>query len=591
MKKIKTKILLVVLANMLIISISLGGVSFYTISQDNKKSIEQMDQQLRDNYDESIKLQINIIITGLNGIVNQINQGIISQEEGKIIAADMVRNARYGEEGYFWIDDTKGNNIVSMGDEETEGTNRLDLEDVNGQYIVKDLLLIAANGGGYYDYEFQKVGSDEVLPKRAYIKMFEPFDWTIGTGNYTDDINLMIENEEKIAFDMIRKSMVLMGIIFVLSIILGCVISLRMSSSITTPIIILTDLINKTATLDIAKDSNYNNLTKYKDEIGIMSNAVFKLRKSLRSIIAELKVDATTLDHSSDLLGEIITSSKGDIEGVTTSVSELASGAQEQATDAEMAVKIMDILAQEIGESVQRAEKLMENTEEVNKMNSNGVKLVFDLSEKFELTRRVTEELNRNVSNLSENSTQIQDIVETIKSIAGQTNLLSLNAAIEAARAGEAGKGFSVVADEIRKLAEQTSHSTTQIETIIGTIISEIDIIMGNMQNSKEAVVVSSVVVKDVQASFESIEGAVESTFDELKMLITNIDNVNRNKDEVMEAIHDISSIIEESASGSEEIYASMESQSENIGHIKLNSDELNNIASKLNQIIEKFKL
>ncbi len=209
----------------------------------------------------------------------------------------------------------------------------------------------------------------------------------------------------------------------------------------------------------------------------------------------------------------------------------------------------------------------------------------------MKLLEQSTEQLNQNVANLSVSSALIGDITSTIQTIAEQTNLLALNAAIEAARAGEAGKGFAVVADEIRKLAEQTSKSTAQIEEIIGEITSEIDVTMNNMTYSKEAVEVSSEVVKDVQASFEAIEGAMELTFEQLRMLTSNINNVDSNKSDALNAIQGISAITEENAAGAEEISATMDTQNDLMIEIMTNSDNLNNIASKLNGIISKFKV
>ncbi len=128
---------------------------------------------------------------------------------------------------------------------------------------------------------------------------------------------------------------------------------------------------------------------KFKDETGIMSKAVTDLRNKLREIISELKADANTLDNSSNILSEIVTSGKEGIDGVTTAVNEFAEGAMEQADDAQTAVEKMNLLAQEIGQGVQRSELLVENADEVNKRNSKGVKLVRDLTDKFEITRTI----------------------------------------------------------------------------------------------------------------------------------------------------------------------------------------------------------
>lgn len=124
-----------------------------------------MEAQLRSSYDSTVKTQVEIVISELNGIVNQVNDGVITMSEGRTIAADVIRNAKYGESGYFWADDFDGNNVVLLGREDVEGKSRIDLQDKTGQYIIKDLVNIAKSGGGYYDYYFPKAGEDEALPK------------------------------------------------------------------------------------------------------------------------------------------------------------------------------------------------------------------------------------------------------------------------------------------------------------------------------------------------------------------------------------------------------------------------------------------
>ncbi len=591
MKKIGSKILLAVLLNTLIIAIGLGGISFYTMYQSNVNRINQMEAQLRSSYDSTVKTQVEIVISELNGIVNQVNDGVITMSEGRTIAADVIRNAKYGESGYFWADDFDGNNVVLLGREDVEGKSRIDLQDKTGQYIIKDLVNIAKSGGGYYDYYFPKAGEDEALPKRAYIETFEPFKWAIGTGNYIDDIDVVVAEEKALAAAQFKRSVGLMGLVLVIAVVAGYAISYSISRTITKPITVLTELINRTASLDIKNDSSFDYILEYKDETGIISKAVADLRTTLREIITELKTDSGVLDNSSSILSEIVDAGKEGIDGVTNAVTEFADGAQEQAHDAQTAVEKMSVLAQEISEGVERSERLMSNADEVNRRNQKGVKLVKELNEKFEVTRVSTDQLNTNVANLSQSSSQIGDITETIQSIAQQTNLLALNAAIEAARAGEAGKGFAVVADEIRKLAEQTTQSTTQIEEIVGEITNEIDVTMNNMTYSKEAVADSSQVVKDVQASFEAIEGAMELTFEELELLITNISNVDVNKNDAVQAIQGISAITEENAAGAEQISATMDTQNGLMLDITEKSDELSQVASKLNEIVEQFKV
>lgn len=196
MKKISSKIITLVISSVLISSLIIGAVSQYMIYTTNMDRIDQLENQLRQGYDTNIKHQVEIVVSELQGIINQMNSGVISQAEAKIIAADVIRNAKYGDSGYFWADTIEGVNVVLLGREDVEGTSRIDLTDANGNKILQGFIALAKQSGeGYFDYYFPKPNETEALPKRAYVKLFEPFEWIIGTGNYIDDIDVAVATE------------------------------------------------------------------------------------------------------------------------------------------------------------------------------------------------------------------------------------------------------------------------------------------------------------------------------------------------------------------------------------------------------------
>ncbi len=592
MKSIKTKIAFLVIGSVIVTALILGAVSEYMIYSTNSDRIDQMEVQLREGYDANIQHQVEIITSELNGIINQMNNGILTKSEAELIAADVIRNAKYGDSGYFWADTTEGVNVVLLGKADVEGTSRIDLTDTNGNKIIQGFIeLVKKDGAGFYDYYFPRPNETEALPKRAYVKLFEPFGWIIGTGNYIDDIDATIAAQnDQMKSEIVTASLFLVGAI-VVTLILGMFMAFIFGSALAKPILKLSEVLNKTSNLDIKNDDTYDYLLNYKDETGVIAKAVANLRNVLRSLIEEMQRDSVQLENSSDELRRVVEYGREGIDAVTQTVGDFASGATSQAQDAMLASEKMEELAKEIEETVSSAAKLKVYTNAVAQSNIEGVRQLSELNDKFQMTSKANDLLSENVGTLTIKSSSIVQITNTIQQIAEQTNLLALNAAIEAARAGEAGRGFAVVADEIRKLAEETSKSTTQIDKIIREILSEIEQTEQNMSSSNEAVKVSANVLGNVQMAFEAIEKSISDTLMQLDSISTNIQNVNMNKDNATESIHGISAITEENAAAAEEIAATMDTQAELMRGIQDNSAEVKNIADDMTKIIGRFKV
>lgn len=592
MKSIKTKVMLAVLANVLIVALVIGGIGFYTIYNQNMDRISQLEKILYGNYDEMIKEHTETLISSLSGLEKQMAEGTMSEETGRLIAADVIRSAKYGENGYFWADDTQGNNVVLLGKKEVEGTSRIGLKDVNGVMIIQEFIKMTQQSGeGYLDYYFPKAGETEPSQKRGYVKLDKALGWMIGTGNYVDDIEAFIQGERDKASKKFAESMLFMGGGLVVVLVISGLMSMSMSNGISRPILKVTDLVNKTAQLDIAYDQSYETILNNSDETGVIARAVVNLRQVLRDTIGVIISDSQRLGQTSDQLGAITRAGRESIHGVSSAVHDFASGAQDQAADAQTSAEMLSVLAKDIESSVERAEVLKELTGEVEGVNRSSVGAIGELREKFNSARKATEELDANVMVLSDRSSQIGNIVAAIQSIAGQTNLLALNAAIEAARAGEAGRGFAVVADEIRKLAEQTSKSTEQIEGIISEILREIGETRGNMEFSKGAVLSASEVMDKVSEAFKAIEISMSETLGQLDELSGSIRNIDKSKNGVMDAISGISAVTEENAAASQEISATMETQSQLMVDINRNAEGVSEISKQLGALISKFKI
>ena len=131
-----------------------------------------------------IKSEVETAISMLQAVYAKYQNGEMTLEQAKKLGADLLRELRYGTDGYFWADTEEGVNVVLYGRKDVEGKNRLENKDKNGIFYIKEFLSTAKAGGGYIEYWFPKKGENVAHPKRSYVLPFKPFGWAIGTGYY-----------------------------------------------------------------------------------------------------------------------------------------------------------------------------------------------------------------------------------------------------------------------------------------------------------------------------------------------------------------------------------------------------------------------
>ena len=214
-----------------------------------------------------------------------------------------------------------------------------------------------------------------------------------------------------------------------------------------------------------------------------------------------------------------------------------------------------------------------------------------DLVEKTEASNKSSKEIYNVVLNTSNSAKKIENASQMIRSIAEQTNLLALNAAIEAARAGEAGRGFAVVADEIRKLAEDSNKFTKEIEEIVAELIDKTNSAVTTMKEAAALTAAQTEGVEVTKNKFEGIAGAIEKTREALDMLNKTGEAMNRKKDEIIDIIQSLSALSEENAAGTEQASASVEEQTSSMVEIAGASEELAKLAEEMQKSISKFKI
>ena len=220
-----------------------------------------------------------------------------------------------------------------------------------------------------------------------------------------------------------------------------------------------------------------------------------------------------------------------------------------------------------------------------------GMKYIHELVQQNETVADSMTEISRVSEQLVTGSDAIKNVVTTIREIAGQTNLLALNAAIEAARAGEAGRGFAVVAEEVRKLAEQSSAATNEIEQTIGRMIESIQVAAGAISNAEEKVDASKEVTVETEKSFNSIQKRLEDVRASITQISKAVDETAGDMQAVVGNVQSIGTVAEKTGANAENVAAASEEQSASLHDVSDSAESLSHTASKLNDITSKFKL
>mgnify|MGYP001611571737 CR=1 FL=1 len=389
----------------------------------------------------------------------------------------------------------------------------------------------------------------------------------------------------------VRMLIISFGIVIVISVIISFGVACIIGKKLSDPILDISEIVKQTTKLDLTYDKKNEILIKNKDEIGVMAKSVVELRNSLRQISSAIKESSGEVNEASNNLSEATNESAQTINEISQTIDNLAEGASTQARNSIIATEKLASFALEIDNAVSSANLVKEYFNKTDDINSEGIKSMELLSRKFKENDEAIGELETNINLLSNKSSFIGQIINTIQAIAKQTNLLALNAAIEAARAGESGKGFAVVADEIRKLAEQTANETNEISSLVEEIQNEISGTKANMDNASDINIEANKAMEIAENAFTYIKSSMKDTVVQIDELSNNIKTVNENKNIVLEAVHDISIVSESAAAATEQVSASVQEQVMGMENVAQESEKLKGVSEILDLIVGEFKL
>ena len=518
---LRTKLNALVMSFILLISLILGVVTYV-----------QSDKLMRNNYEISAtklsNLSYSLLDEKLPGDWAIKNNELYKGQEkitNHVALIDDLGQQMAG--GVTVFQGTKG--LIT--------TLELDGQRLTGKDADPVVIEAVINQGQTYIGEADVVGT-------KYLTLYSPLKNAQGeiigmwfVGEIIDEIN-------QVLLSFITKIIIVMLIVLAIAFVV--------SSLLTARIIRPLDRMKKQITAIAAGEGD---LTKEldvttKDEIGEVAQGFNQMIASLRTMMKQIAVTATDVTQASQSLTTSASTTSNATEQVTVTMQEVSTGAEQSVTSITESVTALQEMALGVQQVAETTATIADATSITSAEALEGNEALARVMQQMTTINQSSQQVATAIGKLDDQSNEIGTIVAVITGIADQTNLLALNAAIEAARAGEQGKGFAVVADEVRKLAEQSKHSADQIATLIAQIQQDTKSVIQAIEGNAEETATGMHVVVDTQEGFAKIK--------------QSIDNVNAQ-------IHEVSAVTEQMSAGVEEITASTEEVARISGTISTN--------------------
>ncbi|WP_028762451.1 methyl-accepting chemotaxis protein [Shewanella colwelliana] len=487
--KMKNKLLVFALLPLILSFLFLVSITYNLESNSLEENMTTFKDSLYKERKSQLKEQVEIALEVVNYQLNLGAQGDVN---------NALRNVRFGSAGYFFIYNFNGISEFHAVKPDQEGKNLIGMTDPNGKKVVVGLIETARRGDGFFAYEHAKPGAAGLIPKIGYAATIPGKDGILGTGAYTDDIDMQVDSyREVMTAHMNDKTMMIIFIAFIL-VALTTVVILVAAQRMVNPIHNMVQNLE-----DIAKGEG--DLTKRltvngSDEIAMLGRAFNQFVEKLQSIIkdvaratVEVKSGADNISSQTATMTTQLISHNNETDQVVTAITEMSATASEVAMS-----------------TTQVAEATHAATDDV----SNAQQCVDSSLHEVSALMSEIDTAAKHITSLNEQSQKINSVLSVIGGIAEQTNLLALNAAIEAARAGEQGRGFAVVADEVRSLASRTQASTLEINEMLSELHNLVTLAVNSMESSQQSCHRSVTSSRAISDSLGAVTSAVTSIND-----------------------------------------------------------------------------